>query len=970
MRSCSWLLTLVWAASFMSAAYALFAEDAGILDFLVATAGHGLGGRLIHSTETSVITSDSTWNSIGPTSCILASRDLEDGSLHWRRNVCISKHTSSHAVTASNDRLFSNDANGSVRAWTVDEGALLWDTPPTTRAPHQHPRVWAANTVDAQSIVAATWSDEQGNDVLTVYNAISGRSFGTVKASDVVGGKSARWLYVLPHESKAATLKALVAPISVENGQSIALRVTLVELTLADNAVQVASPSKLAVNSAFLISSLQMQRMGDHDWHAVALDTKSLRLVHFSLSSDVSQVFDISQLHPLWTSMVSILPTPQTGMMRIVGRDNRYPTPRDTMALFRYDGAGTWDQWYAAEGDEETMFSGIAHCPMSNLVAVVERGEVAAFTVMTIEVKNGDGRLTRGERHRQFSPLFPVDVSGDSISLSEDDAVTGYEVLSCDANSMTTFLTTAMGTTVQQTVSRNEKGGVSSSVIWTAEEGLSQVSDAVLLDASHSAAILEALSEEEEAEALKRLSFSARLRSQVDDIYSFFTSNGETSSRDLDFGFVKVATLLSQSAHRVWGMPTSGASRGTIKWTVDLPQAAEWHALVHGTASTKTVVHGVNGGTHSPEVLVLSSLPDSRMEWTCLDGTTGEVHSSGSSPLSSPVVQVMPLFGGFGMCRQLSLLMHKDNSISVIPNDANGKDTLLEHINSNKNGMYAHVVDRDTNSLHSFRIEGENSSFVSKIVGHTAFPGERIVEVAYPQRDEVVQAPYKILGDDSLLLKHLNPHLAVIMTMSGEGYSSDPDELSLALSSVGSSVSKRKPLGAMPPGEVATSAEATAEDAPNLFVNVVDTVSSRVLYRTSHANASPEQHFPILISENWVIYAFFNEKIRRTELGVLTLYEGMIDKKGLTAFTSPEQALSFSSLEARDAKPVVLTKTYVVPKPLTALGITSTKGGISPRHVLLASDDDKLMSVPLMMLEPRRPTGDLKDYEKQEGLFK
>jgi hypothetical protein len=125
-----------------------------------------------------------------------------------------------------------------------------------------------------------------------------------------------------------------------------------------------------------------------------------------------------------------------------------------------------------------------------------------------------------------------------------------------------------------------------------------------------------------------------------------------------------------------------------------------------------------------------------------------------------------------------------------------------------------------------------------------------------------------------------------------------------------------------------------------------------------------------LISENWVIYAFFNEKIRRTELGVLTLYEGMIDKKGLTAFTSPEQALSFSSLEARDAKPVVLTKTYVVPKPLTALGITSTKGGISPRHVLLASDDDKLMSVPLMMLEPRRPTGDLKDYEKQEGLFK
>ena len=725
MRSCSWSLAFVWAASLMSAAYALFTEDAGVLDFLVATAGHGLGGRLIHTSETSVITSDSTWSSTGPTSCIVASRDMGDGRLRWRRNVCNSKHTSSHAVTASNDLLFSNDANGSVRAWTVDEGALLWDTPPS-RAPHQHPRVWAASTTDAHSIVAATLGDEQGNDVLSVYNAISGRSFGTVQASHVGGLKSSHWLYVLPHESKAATLKALVAPVSIiiKNGQFVAHRVTLVELTLADDAVKIGSSSKLAVNSSFLVSSLQLQRMGVNDWHAVALDKKSLQLVHFSLSSDVSQVVDISQLHPLWTSMVSILPTPQPGMMRIVGRDNRYPTPRDTMALFRYDGAGIWDQWYAAQGDEETMFSGIAHCPESNLVAVVERGELTAFTVMTIEAKNSNERLTRGERHRQFSPLFPVDVNADSISLSEDDAVTGYEVLSCEANSMTILLTTAMGTTVQQTVSLNEKGGVSSSVIWTAEEGLSQVSDAVLLDASHSASILEALSEEEEVEALKRLSFSARLQSQIDDIYSFFTLSGNTNSRDVDFGFIKVAMLLSQPAHRVWGMPTSGASRGTIKWTVDLPQAAEWHALVHGTASTKTVTHGINGGTHCPEVLVLSSLPDSNMEWMCLEGTTGEVHSRGSSRLSSPVVQVMPLFGGFGMCRQLALLMHKDNSISVIPNDANGKETLLEHIHSNKNGMYTHVVDHDMNSLHSFWIKGENSSFVSKIIGHTAFPGE------------------------------------------------------------------------------------------------------------------------------------------------------------------------------------------------------------------------------------------------------
>lgn len=914
---CSLHLPSVWAVACLLLhvpwTSALHAEDAGLLDFLVATTGHGLGGKLIHTGEDSVVTSDSAWSSSGPSSCMVASRKMEGGSLLWRRNVCsTAKDTPSHAVVSSGEFIFSNDATGSVRAWTMDEGALLWDTPPTLH-PHQQPRVWAATTEgDAQSVVAATLSDEHTNDLLNVYNAVSGRSLGTVKASDV-GGGSARWLYVMAHESKEGTLKALVAPVSEKDGQSVAPKATLVELTLNDDEVKVGASTKVSLDSPFLVSSLQLQRMGNKDFRAIALDEKSLQVVHFSLSSGESQAVDISQLHPLWNSMVSILPTPQAGVLRIVGRDNRYPTPRDSMALFRFAGSQTLKQWYATNGSEETQFDGIAHCPESELVVAVERGEVIAF-----DAKPGT----------EATALISVDVSGDTISLSKEDMVTGFEVLSCEANSVTTLLTTARGTTVVQTVSRNAEGSLTSRVVWSAEEGLSKVSDALLLDASHSASVLEALSEEEEAEAMRRLSFSSRLQSQMNDISSFVSSaGGGTESRDLDFGFVKVAMLLSNSAHRLWGMPTSGPSRGSISWMVDLPQTAEWHALVHGTASSTSIAHGINGGTHSPEVLVLSSLPDSKIEWTCLDGTTGGVHSSGSSSLSSPVVQVMPLFGGFGKCRQIAVLVHEDESISVIPDDNNGKGTVLEHIRSNKNGMYTHIVNRETNSINSFQIEEESSSFVPKLVGYTSFPGERIIEVAYPQRDEVVQAPCKTLGDDSLLLKYLNPHLALIMTVSDEEEGSDEDELSAALSSMSAGTGKRKPVGATKPGEdtSATEAQQSTEDAPNLFVNMVDTVSGRVLYRTGHSNASPAQHIPILISENWVIYAFFNEKNRRTEVGVLTLYEGMIDKNGLSAFSSPEQALSFSSLEARNAKPVVLTKRYVVPKPVTALGITSTR---------------------------------------------
>ena len=118
-----------------------------------------------------------------------------------------------------------------------------------------------------------------------------------------------------------------------------------------------------------------------------------------------------------------------------------------------------------------------------------------------------------------------------------------------------------------------------------------------------------------------------------------------------------------------------------------------------------------------------------------------------------------------------------------------------------------------------------------------------------------------------------------------------------------------------------------------------------------------------------MVYAFFNTNSRRTELGVLSLYEGMIDKAGLTAFTSPEQTHAFSSLDPRDSKPVVLSKTYTIVKPVTALGVTSTKGGITSKHILVASGDDKITSIARELLEPRRPTGELKDHEKQEGLF-
>ena len=238
------------------------------------------------------------------------------------------------------------------------------------------------------------------------------------------------------------------------------------------------------------------------------------------------------------------------------------------------------------------------------------------------------------------------------------------------------------------------------------------------------------------------------------------------------------------------------------------------------------------------------------------------------------------------------------------------------------------------------------------------------MKVAYPVRDEIVQSMSTVLGDDSLLLKYINPHVAVIVTMSGE-QPGPPGTLAKAATKV-QTPKKRKPVGA---GDTANTNASENDEMPNMFVNVVDSVSGRVLYRASHANADEASPVAAVISENWIVYSFVNQKTRRAELGVLTLHEGMIHSKGLTAFTSPEQAMSFSSFNARESKPVVLPKTYSFPKAITALGATSTRSGISNRKILIASADGKITAVERKMLETRRPTGEVKEAEKKEGLF-
>lgn len=261
------------------------------------------------------------------------------------------------------------------------------------------------------------------------------------------------------------------------------------------------------------------------------------------------------------------------------------------------------------------------------------------------------------------------------------------------------------------------------------------------------------------------------------------------------------------------------------------------------------------------------------------------------------------------------------------------------------------------------------------------------MNVAYPRRGEVIQSPSTVLGDDALLLKYLNPHTLVVVTEATKSFLADVAPVSDGSDETGdgfynalvgdeysssTAEQKRKPLGASKPGADASSSPNSSVNAatPSLFISLVDSVSGQILHRVSHAHALESDMTEGAAGTRVPVGRLhvFQPRTRRTDVGVLTLHEGMIDKNGITAFSAPEQELSFSSLES--AKPIVLSKTFGMAKAVTALGVTTTKGGISSKQFLFARSNDQVVSIDRRMLDPRRPNGELKPSEKMEGLIR
>ncbi|KAJ1955469.1 hypothetical protein GGI12_005551, partial [Dipsacomyces acuminosporus] len=165
--------------------------------------------------------------------------------------------------------------------------------------------------------------------------------------------------------------------------------------------------------------------------------------------------------------------------------------------------------------------------------------------------------------------------------------------------------------------------------------------------------------------------------------------------------------------------------------------------------------------------------------------------------------------------------------------------------------------------------------------------------------------------------------------------------------------------------------------AGGIGIYLIDRVSGRLLYSAVHdkAVANEKHQFLAVQTENRVVYQFWQEgipesspegvKIRsKSTRGYVTVAAELFEsEKPDTRDTSK----TFSSFDL--LLPHVVTSAFTSPEPASALGVTRTNSHITTRDVVFGLTSGKLLSLPDLLFNPRRPAKAPTNDEQAEGLL-
>ncbi|XP_063985411.1 ER membrane protein complex subunit 1 isoform X2 [Diachasmimorpha longicaudata] len=449
-------------------------------------------------------------------------------------------------------------------------------------------------------------------------------------------------------------------------------------------------------------------------------------------------------------------------------------------------------------------------------------------------------------------------------------------------------------------------------LVWSREEALASISivEMMELPMSDRDQTIETEFDQKERDVVGMM--TRRVTAQFNQLKSFLQSSfgvtPQASSQRADlvrdkFGLHKMIVVVT-SAGKLFGIESK---KGEIIWQLRIQDMA-----TEGKESTPLILYVQRGSRHfpyPPQCALLSTDKNTG------DGVIYTFNPITGQPLDGlvkldyKVKQSMLLHDATEDFLRAILLLDTRDKVHVFPENAtavaaaSGKST------------YLFTADAGTGIVAGFSL---GYSTPEELIAHKVWElvlapkNQKITHVVSKNPIERVHSQGRVLGDRSVLYKYINPNLVAVVTQG-----------------VGS----------------------TLKNTITLYL--LDVVSGAMIFSIVHKRVRGPIH--IVHSENWLVYSYYNDKSRRTEIATLELYEGKV-QSNTTVFSS----LTTTRL------PMVERQAFIFPASIESMTETITEKGITSKHILVALANGGILELPWMMLDPRRPTN---PESREEGVI-
>ncbi|KAL4864106.1 hypothetical protein BDV12DRAFT_176603 [Aspergillus spectabilis] len=207
-----------------------------------------------------------------------------------------------------------------------------------------------------------------------------------------------------------------------------------------------------------------------------------------------------------------------------------------------------------------------------------------------------------------------------------------------------------------------------------------------------------------------------------------------------------------------------------------------------------------------------------------------------------------------------------------------------------------------------------------------AAPGEKIIRATARPTHDPVASIGKVLGNRSVLYKYLTPNAALVT--------------------------------------------AVGQDSATFYI--LDGVTGRILYTSTHKGVDTAQPIASAMSENWFAYSFYAEASDPSEPRGYQLVVSEMFESPLPNDRGPLGSASNYSALADLPIPHVVSQSFIISEPISHMTVTQTRQGITTRQLLATlPESNAIIGIPRPVLDPRRPVGrDPTATEAEEGLVK